>query len=445
MEIRKSAALATTGGLVASAFGLVASAPAFAATCDGVTPIPATEAALRTALDNLEPVICIESGTIDFSSGGVDGVADSIGLHHSASIIGLGEVTMTSHGETGIFSATLSGIDLTIDNVTFDDATDRNDDAVIWYESSGTLTVSNCVFTNNQSARSAITIMSESAHPFITNTRFEGNTSTSQDGGAIYSYGGLDVSDSIFIDNFSPSVGGAIATEWGVSVSGSTFEGNHADFSGGALFVGDDSVIVNNTFAGNTSATIGGAARIGVSSEVLFNTFVGNSADVDANALNTLDFTAAGNIFADGPGLEIQNNGRAVTDNGANVAISTEPGDVQSLNSPSSKTGVSLDSLELGEIGDNGGTTETIALGGGSLARDLWTPALADAATSDNIPTLDQRGETRGASFDAGAWDDGETPSDLASTGVNAQGIALTGAALTVAGIASAARRRRKA
>jgi hypothetical protein len=64
----------------------------------------------------------------------------------------------------------------------------------------------------------------------------------------------------------------------------------------------------------------------------------------------------------------------------------------------------SADDLKLGELADNGGPTETHALGEGSVATDQ-IPAV-DCVDADGEPlTNDQRGESRDSMCDVGAFE----------------------------------------
>jgi predicted outer membrane repeat protein len=468
VNIRKTVAAASTSGLVMTAFGLIAANPAFAASCDGVTPIPATEAALRTALDGSDPVICISAGTIDLSSLGDDGTADSITITRSVFIVGLGTVTLDSNGETGVFYVNSNGVNLELQNLTFNDAAQHSGSSAISFNGDGDFAITDSVFTNNSSDSATVWVNAYVNAATITGTEFSNNTvtdswsgavysesglivsdstftnneSTTGNGGAIYSYGSLEVHDSTFIDNVSNGGGGAIYVDSSSLISGSYFNGNEADGDGGAVWSPNGSVFVNNTFVNNYSYSNGGALRLADDNEVLFNTFTGNVAANSGNAINSLSFTSIGNLFADGTDLEIQNNGSDVLDGGANISTSTQLGDADDLDATSSRVGVDIADLKLEAAADNGGPTWTIALGAGSVARDVWTTELNDAAPSDYVPDVDQRGTTRTFAYDAGAF---EAEPELASTGVDATGIALAGSVLSVAGVALVAHRRRKA
>ena len=80
------------------------------------------------------------------------------------------------------------------------------------------------------------------------------------------------------------------------------------------------------------------------------------------------------------------------------------PGDTCGLDQPTDRANVSTDDLKLGPLQDNGGPTETHALGQGSVAIDQ-IPA-EDCVDADGEPlTTDQRGLPRDSMCDVGAFE----------------------------------------
>jgi hypothetical protein len=79
-------------------------------------------------------------------------------------------------------------------------------------------------------------------------------------------------------------------------------------------------------------------------------------------------------------------------------------GDTCGFDHETDQVNVSADDLKLGPLQDNGGATETHALGEGSVAID-WIPA-EDCVDADGAPlTTDQRGEPRDSMCDVGAFE----------------------------------------
>ena len=74
------------------------------------------------------------------------------------------------------------------------------------------------------------------------------------------------------------------------------------------------------------------------------------------------------------------------------------------MDQASDQTSVSADDLKLAPLGDNGGPTETNALGVGSVAIDQLGPD--DCVDALGAPVLtDQRGEPRDSMCDVGAFE----------------------------------------
>jgi HYR domain-containing protein len=207
-------------------------------------------------------------------------------------------------------------------------------------------------------------------------------------GGAILNAGGtVNVADMAFLRN-SAFAGGAIENTNGgtLTITGSTFAGNSALPGGAISNFRSTATITNSTFVGN-SAVVGGALyNLNVATiEVTNSTFSGNTATGSQGAAidnsGGLTVILENSIFADNPCAG------PVVDGGGN------------LDSPeSSCPGINGDPL-LGAVADNGGPTQTMALGPGSAA--------IDAAVDANCPATDQRGVSRphGAGCDIGAYE----------------------------------------
>ena len=108
-------------------------------------------------------------------------------------------------------------------------------------------------------------------------------------GGAIYSAGPLEVSDTTFRNNGADDWGGALAYDGQtVSLTRDTFTGNSANLFGGAvdLYANAGLTIDRSTFVGNYSDDRGGAALFeGGDGVVTSSVFVANNAAEDGGAL----------------------------------------------------------------------------------------------------------------------------------------------------------------
>jgi predicted outer membrane repeat protein len=201
----------------------------------------------------------------------------------------------------------------------------------------------------------------------VTNSTLSGNNSPGGDGGGILNEGGtLTVTNSTFSGNSATGccgAGGGVTNEGTLTVTNSTFSGNSAANGGGAIYnyrlglMDDTLTVTNSTFSGN-SATVGGGIDNNGGTANLANTILAGS--------------TGGNC-----------GGPAITNNGGNLADDGTCGVTQ----------VSDTALKLGSLANNGGPTQTIALGAGSVAIDH---------ASTNCPSTDQRGLTRPDPGDAG-------------------------------------------
>jgi hypothetical protein len=483
-------------GVIATALVVFTGAPAQAiplASCDGVTTIPATEDALRTAIAGTDAVICIDAGTIDFSNG-VDLTDGPIDIARDVTIIGVGAVTFDGGNQSKLLTTT-GGIPfaVTVQNLTFQNAFTDDSAAVgnaIEFRSAGTLTVLNSTFLGNGSyggygaAIASRSSFSSSAGDqgaiVVDNSLFSGNGSASHtsNGGAVFAYGDLTVTNSTFLTNSTGSRGGAITANATTTVQSNLFVGNAAA-NGGAIDLTGFSLaadVSNNTFFGNTASNTGGAVAVDRDTNFADNTFVDNEAGVSGDAIykgsavvvglfgNILAASVVGPTVGELGGPDLAGTDTPYTDFGAN--ISTFAADAAQLTTSAltpGQVGADYATLGLSPLADNGGPTQTMALNAGSIAIGAATPAIRAAATGITQPSVDQRGVSRGdasVASSAGAYEFGATvppvidPAELAKTGfgtasdstasIALAGAALLGGAALVTGATLTARRRRE-
>lgn len=204
-------------------------------------------------------------------------------------------------------------------------------------------------------------------------------------GGAISIQGGIaSIEDSTFLGNSAPSAGaiqvyGNSTFKVDVSIDRCTFISNNAT-SGGAIAIeslnpGSVVRIVNDTFTGNTAGASGHGAAIYASSGPVTIT----NCTIFGNTGGALYFAA--------PAVAMNNTIIASNSGGNCVLGSTFSGGHNLQFGDSTCTGATVADPHLLSLADNGGPTQTLALGADS-------PAI-DAADTTIAPAIDQRGATR--------------------------------------------------
>lgn len=198
------------------------------------------------------------SHTIEFSVAGTIGLVFPLPvITNNLTINGRGSVTISGGDVTPIFGFAqgttniLSGLMLT-----------RGSGAIT---NMGTLVVSDCILTNNQSEQGGC-LFSPGTLTIIGST-IVSNRAWSGEGGAVYSAGLLTISSSVFQGNMAQGSGGAVATHGTANITDSTFTNNTATnfygfdnyssngggiYSSSALYISNS--IVHECIAGNGGA-----------------------------------------------------------------------------------------------------------------------------------------------------------------------------------------------
>ncbi len=226
-------------------------------------------------------------------------------------------------------------------------------------------------------------------------------------GGAIYSQGTLTVTDCNFTDNSASQIGGALYNKFNVmTLVGDTFSDNSAIWSGAVdNFAGGTVVVTNDTFVGNSSQDGGAIKNESGTVEVTDSTFSGNTVTsggpggaIDNDSTLILgNSIVAGNTASIGPDI----SGSINTDNGYNLIGKTD-GSSGSVASDLKGTIASPLNPLLASLGNYGGPTQTMALLPGSPAIDAGSNALIPGGV-----TSDQRGAMRidNGTVDIGAYE----------------------------------------
>lgn len=379
------------------------SSAAMAGVVGSGTPTSCTEAALQAQIPN--------GGIITFNCGTgpqIIAFTNTMGVGATNPKVTIdGGDTITLDG-TGMTSGMVSvgGNATTLPDVTFRHITFANGNITTGLgaggaiQNFGTLTLDTVTFTKNQGGGGGVIFQEPctgclNTSLTITHCLFQNNTASGS-GGAISMEGGnASVADSTFSGN-SALGSGAIEVFSNatfrvvMSIDRCTFNGNSASsYSGGAIGVedlnaGSSVTIRNSTFTGNTATAANGqgaAIYIGAPPVTITNcTIAGNTTAGSGGAV----------YFGSGPPVTAMNNTIISSNTGGNCKLaagSTFTGGHNLQFGDSTCSGVTVANPLLSPLADNGGLTQTMALGAGSPAIDGGDASVA--------PPTDQRGVLR--------------------------------------------------
>jgi len=225
----------------------------------------------------------------------------------------------------------------------------------------------------------------------LINSTVSGNTAGY--GGGIWSKGTLALTDSTVSGNTATGTdsqgGGGIWHQGTLTLTNSTVSGNTGDYGGG-IVNGGTLTLINSTVSGNTAKFPGGGIYNGGTAMLTNSTVSGNTADSGGGIYNggTLTLTST---LVDGDCELSANPPSSITSNGYNIE---SPGNTCGFSRGTDLVNITEGQLDLEPLADNGGPTETHALGEGSVAIDVIPEG--DCVDADGQPLLtDQRGEPR--------------------------------------------------
>jgi len=226
----------------------------------------------------------------------------------------------------------------------------------------------------------------------LTNCTVSDSISDSPLGGGIDNSGDLTMRNCTVSGN-DAGKGGGIFNDGRATVTNSTVSGNSA-FGGGGIYNVGALTLTNSTVSGNEAFGGGGIFNEGELT-LTHSTVSRNTSDDFGDAIwNDGGAVALTNSLVDG-----QCGGDEITSNGYNIE---SPGDTCGLDAEGDRVSLPGWRLNLGPLSDNGGPTETHALGDGSFAIDRIPKTECEANT-------DQRGEPRPAGMeprcDVGAFE----------------------------------------
>ncbi|RLB50439.1 MAG: hypothetical protein DRH23_04445 [Deltaproteobacteria bacterium] len=199
-------------------------------------------------------------------------------------------------------------------------------------------------------------------------------------GGAIENSGTLTLEESTVSESCCWF---AIVNSAVLRVQRSAIIGNPNTF--GIVTVGGDTIIQNSTVTGNLGWDVWGAATEEV---LIVNSTIGEVQENDATV------TIRGSLVQSCTSEEVASDGYNIESDG----------DTCGFDQPTDQVNVSANDLKLGPLADNGGPTETHALGAGSVAIDVIPEAECVDAEGASL-TTDQRGFPRDSMCDVGAFE----------------------------------------
>ncbi len=324
-----------------------------------------------------------EGGAIAFTSTGALAITGGLFDSNKATALGgQGGAIYVANGSAAISGATFSnnqsdggggairvtgGADVAIESASITNTISGI--SAINTDAASTLRLTNSELTNNNGALGSALGSRNTDVITIANSRFADNTS-SFNGGVAELRGTTTIVNSLFEENSTVGRGGAITFSIGThTVVNSTFAGNYANIDGGGIWVYDDPggtesvYIINSTITGNDAATNsgGGINASGNVFEIANSIVAGNTAGGAGPAVFGGVATFAGkNVFDQagiGAGTEI------FEANLNNIFSNTE------LFATSGTTG--------GELANNGGALETVAIDAGDVGVNQASGAVA--------------------------------------------------------------------
>jgi len=240
-----------------------------------------------------------------------------------------------------------------------------------------------------------------------------GKAATDGGGGGILMSGGtLNITDSVISGNSAPPTAGTnVGNGGGIycsfctlnltrsTVSGNAAQGTAWGVGGGILKTGSGNVsIINSTISGNSASFYGGGMNVnGGTVNILNSTITANTGSVGGGGLYLKFLNNAATYNLQNTIIASQTGGvDCASDNGGNAFPFSAGADV--ISSDGTCTGATTANPLLGVLSNNGGTTQTHALGSGS-------PAI-NAGNNAVCPATDQRGVARSdGSCDIGAYE----------------------------------------
>jgi hypothetical protein len=365
-----------------------------------------------------------QSGSTDCAAGSG---ADTVNLQTNVTLTAVNNTSFGANGLPVVTSAvTVEGNGRTISR-----QAGSPDFRIMTATAPGNLTLNSATISGGVSAGSFPSssgggIYNRATSVTVTNSTISGNSATF--GGGIRAIGvaALSVGNSTVSGNTATSIGGGIyANGTQVTVSNSTLSGNSAGSGAGGIYtLSSGLTITNSTLSGNTASNGGGIRAQLTTVTIADSTLSGNSAQFGGGMITNgptvtiLNSTVAGNTASSSAGAIYRFSGATVTalnsilagqaaGGDCNTTLTTggyniESGTSCGFTGTGDQQSVSSASLALGALANNGGPTQTIALGLTSVAVDRIPIGALEANGCGVTVTTDQRGLPRASGATAG-------------------------------------------
>lgn len=243
---------------------------------------------ISLTLENLT----IKDGACASCSGG--------GVYSSGGNLTITNSTFTSN-QQGIYvfegTLTITGSTFTYNSATYGGAVNVSGPNSV-------LTISNSVFTSNDSPNGSGSAIYNGGTMTVTNSSFTNNTGTSSNASSIFNDGNATIKNSTFSGTFGATTRAIYNNSATLTVSNSTFTGNEvSDYGGGILNAGGTLTIINSTFSGNKAPA--GGADIYQSNSInsailnLYNTILANENGGGNCLISAGTVNAANNLIED--------------------------------------------------------------------------------------------------------------------------------------------------
>jgi hypothetical protein len=379
-----------------------------AATIGDGTPASCSETALDTALNS--------GGDITFNCGSdphtiTVSSTKTVAADTTITLDGGGLITLSGGDNVRIFAVEQGGT-LTLTNLTLTGGNAGSEGGGGALHNTGTTTLNQCSLTSNTANEGGAIMNVNGGTLTINSSSITGNSSTASGGGIFINSGTTTIRTSTISNNTTGASGGGLwyykwnANQGGaLTIENSTIAHNTAaELGGGVSSSGGEGTpqlnLTNTTLAHNT-ANHSGAIYNGATTTSLTNcTIAHNTATEYVGGV----FTSSGAVLnmtntilandPDAPGGNCAHEG-TFNDGGGNTQF------------PATSCGETVPTADplLSDLSDNGGATQTMALGSNS-------PAI-DGGVAEGCPATDQRGEPRPADgnedgdaiCDAGAYE----------------------------------------